>query len=199
MPFLGKIAAHGLVFAAHAGQFYGGIGEVKVGMFPLPEHGPGVGDRGRNGVSGFVTGKQIAGKRHGKRHLACPLWTAEEQCVRQSVFLHHLHEPAADRILSYDIRKVHLPSCFMLLCYCPVMQAAYSRPSCRSAASLCLLCRRHRATKVANKSEKMESKSERNNLRGRIFSTAGNPVPNSRESCSRRLGILFPTAGNRIP
>ena len=114
MPFLGKIAAHRLVFAAHAGQFDGGVGEVKVGMFPLPEHGSGVGDRGRNGISGFVTGKQIAGKRHGKCHLACPLWTAEEQCVRQSVFLHHLHEPAADRILSYDIRKVHLPSCFML-------------------------------------------------------------------------------------
>ena len=64
--------------------------------------------------------------------------------------------------------------------------------SCRSAASLCLLCRQHRATKVANKSEKMESKSERNNLRGRIFPTAGNSVPDGWEFCSRRLGTEFP-------
>ena len=78
--------------------------EVQVGMLPLCQHSLGI------ALSVIVVsrrGEQIRGERHGHGHLPAARRTAEQQRVRQSLFLHQLHQPRFRPLLSYHLIPVH--------------------------------------------------------------------------------------------
>ena len=99
MPLFGKIIAHGLVVGTHRGQLDGGVGEVQVRMLQLIQHRL---CRWRAVV------EQITGEGHCQREFSASLRTAEHQRMRQTVFLHHLHQPFLSFLLSYNLTKRHI-------------------------------------------------------------------------------------------
>ena len=98
VPLLGKVIAHWHVLATHRRQFDSGVGEVQVWVLQFLKHGL----RARCTIV-----EQCACQSQCQCLLAAALRTTEHQCMRQTVFFYHLHQPIFGFLLSNYLVECH--------------------------------------------------------------------------------------------